>query len=589
MNWHVYILLGACGFQLGCATYVYDATGRLNLSASCPDTFCHIEDQLIAYPGTPAPQVRELHLTDCSREAVPWQVLNLMPRLWALFIRNCDGNRISEESLRPVANLTILSLEHASLGVLRDELFAPVPHLEILYLGHDAIKTVHSGAFRELAKLQVLVLEGNGIQDISAKTFDPLPELNSLDLSGNQLSNLRPDIFSKNTNLQQLLLNGNHLRTLLPEITPGLQGNLIKSLPEGVLHPLENLRLLNLSDNRISNITENVFARNLKLQKLFLSENPLTQLVFPTQEPQTFFRLLDLSRCTQLKELVLFSKVDTLILEESGVESLRISGNNSLLRLKAAESKLTHLTLGDPMSLIVLKLRGTPLGKRNVSQLLCNMRSLYNLDLSQNSIVTLPLSFNKSSRDLCPLPNLKFLNLSSNLLVSRQLESSVFGPQLASLDLSHNKLDSFSLEPLEAAHDLRSLFLEGNILTTFNYRSLYERHSNLTMLGFLGNNFSIALYNEMIEYFRYKDVDIVGIDYPDKAKNKQLEWSVYGILIVIFLIGVLACVWMYHYWGATVNCCVGCKWGERTKDTCKPLITESEFYSGQSPVLISKN
>ncbi|XP_017017628.1 leucine-rich repeat-containing protein 15-like [Drosophila kikkawai] len=436
------------------------------------------------------------------------EVLRCTPNLRILSLSNCLGDPFAKEDIQLTYKLNMLHLRRSNISELHENQFSVMYRLEILELGGNSIERLANGTFRELTRLEML----------------------------------------------------------------GLQGNLIKSLPEDVFHPLENLRSLDLSDNKISNITRDVFARNLNLQTLLLRGNPLTQLVFPTPGAQSLFQLLDLSRCRQLKELVLHSHVDTLILEESGVESLQVTANKSLLRLQAANSKLSHLSLGDPISLIELDLRGTLLVWRNISKVFCNSRSLQRLDLSQNSIESLPLSYNNVSRDLCLLPSLRFLNLSSNQLVSLQLESSFFGPRLAVLDLSHNKLESFSPEALDGAHDLRSLFLENNNLTTFNYRSLYEKHNNLKTVALFGNKFSSEFYNEMIEYFHFKDVNLIEKDFPRKSEAKQHEWSVYDILIVIFLLGVLAYARMYLYKRGGANCCFGCKWGQRTEDNSESRV-----------------
>ncbi|XP_020808620.1 toll-like receptor 3 [Drosophila serrata] len=436
------------------------------------------------------------------------EVLQSTPNLRILSLSNCHDDPFAKEDIQLTYKLNKLHIRHSKISKLHNNQFSVMYRLEILELGGNSIERVANGTFRELTLLETL----------------------------------------------------------------GLQKNLIKSLPEDVFHPLENLRNLDLSDNQISNISEGVFARNPNLKTLFLRGNPLTHIVFPTQGPQSFIQLLDFGRCSQLKELVLYSNVDTIILEECGVERLQFTGNKSLFRLRAANSKLTNMILGDPISLIELDLRGTHLLGKNISKVICNMRSLQRLDLSHNSIDTLPLSSNNVSPDVCLLPSLRFLNLSSNRLVSLQLESSFFGPRLSFLDLSHNKLECFSLEALDAAHDLQSLLLAGNNLTTFKYRTLHQGHRNLKTLNLFGNQFSANLYNEMIEYFSYTDVNFIVKDCPEKSKDKHHKWSVYDILIVIFLLGVLVYARMYLYGRGGINCCFGCKWGQRTEDTSESRV-----------------
>lgn len=483
---------------------------HINLQDVCPGTYCSLPDMKGVNTPIQVPNIAEIHLGFCRQ----LDVLRVTPQIRILSLANCGSDLFDKEDFWLNTELNKLQLHHSNITELRNDQFHNLYQLQILELGGNSIERMTNGTFLKLTLLEIL----------------------------------------------------------------GLQGNLLKSLPDSVFQPLESLRSLDLSDNNISIIPIDTFNWNLKLETLFLRGNPLTKL-FISALGHSFFQLLDLSHCPQLKKLVLPSSVDTLILEESGVESLQFAGNKSLRRLQAANSRLTHVAL-NPISLIELDLSGTRLVGRNVSEVICEMRNLQRLDLSNNLIESLPLTYN--SRDLCLLPSLRFLNLSHNRLVSLKMESAVFGPRLAVLDLSHNRLDSISLEALDAAHHLQSLSLAVNSLTVLNYRSLYERHRNLKELALFGNQFSSDLYNEMIEYFSHKDVDFIqkssqwplGMECPkpEKSKAKKHEWSVYDILIVIFLLGVLAYARMYLYRRAGGNCCFGCKWGQRTEDTSEARV-----------------
>ncbi|KAH8247000.1 hypothetical protein KR032_006475 [Drosophila birchii] len=466
MHWHVYLLLGFCGFQLGGAASVYDATGRLNLSASCPDAFCHVNDQLVAYSSTPALQLRELHLTNCSRQAVSWLVLNLTPGLRTLVIRDCPSYHISKVSLRPVPNLTSLQMQRSSLGVLRDELFTTVPRLEILELGHNTIHTVHSAAFTGLAKLRFLGLQSNGIQEIPAKTFDPLSELWHLDLGGNQLTNLHEDIFAKNAKLQTLLLNDNHLTTLLPET--------VSSLP--------NLRVLDLGHagelDNLMMVLRNIL--NLRLEDSKLSGLVISGSVIRLHVANNELDRIELSN----KSLVVEMDLRGNLLDGNAIAGL-LRGMWSLEKLDLSKNMIESLPMhgGGPNE-------------------------------------------GPHSEELFLLPSLKYLNLAYNRVVRLPPDSPILSSHIKFLDLSHNLMMTLEVERLTGLPNLESLFLEGNRLSSFDYQLFHQQHESLKELG-LGlheNSWGPGVYHKMYTYLNDRGVHLQDNKPPAKSSQVDTDW-----------------------------------------------------------------
>nr|XP_017007659.2 protein artichoke [Drosophila takahashii] len=463
MHFVIYILLGVFGFKLGNARSVYDATGRLNLSASCPDSFCELSDRPVAYSATPAVGLRELHLTNCSRQSITWLVLNLTPGLRTLVIRNCASYHISKESLRPVGNLTSLQMQRTSLGVLRDEIFSTVQRLEILELGQNIIHTVHKDAFKGLARLRLLGLQGNGIQEILTGTFVPLVELIHLDLSGNELTTLPRDIFDKNRKLQTLLLNGNQMKTLLPE----------------VLGSLPNLRLV------------------------------------------------DLGHAGELDILTLeLNNIGSLILEGSSLTSLVINGgfiklqagNNELNHLqvgnKGAVIELDlhgNLLSGNDTASF---LRGMwNLQRLDLSKNLIEALPLHGSGLD-----------NPDSQELFLLPSLRYLNLANNRLVRLPPNSPILSSRLNHLDLSHNLLLNLDVEILRGLPVLEALFVEGNRLNTFDYQLFHQQHEALKELGLHDNAWEPGLYRRMFVYLSDRGVHLeAGIQKGNRINSSQVD------------------------------------------------------------------
>ncbi|XP_017124149.1 platelet glycoprotein V-like [Drosophila elegans] len=513
MNLYVYILLGFCGLELGETLGVYDATGRLNLSASCPDSFCSLSDRRVAYSASAALGLRELHLTNCSRQSITWLVLNLTPGLRTLVIRNCASYHISKESLRPVGNLTSLQMQRTSLGVLRDEVFTTVPRLEILELGQNIIHTVHIGAFKGLARLRLLGLQGNGIQEILPRTFDPLAELVHLDLSHNQLTHLPKDIFAKNGKIQTLLLNGNQLRTLLPDI--------LSSLPN--LH------------------------------------------------------LLDLGHAGELEILTLdIHNIQSLILEGSGLTTLVINGaliklqagNNELSNLHVGnKSSVIELDLHGNL-LNGNDTAGFLRGMWNLQRLDLSKNVIESLPIYGG------YSEDPNAQELFLLPSLKYLNLANNRLVSLPPDSPIFSARLNYLDLSHNLLLSLDVEILRGLPVLEALFIEGNRLNTFDYQVFHQQHEDLKELGLHDNAWAPGLYRKMFVYLNDRGVHLqarsqnrpgmnssqVDIDWPPTGGQPVAQkldppgvsgihpyWTLKDILAFVTLLVVLLILLMNLY------------------------------------------
>ncbi|KAH8383502.1 hypothetical protein KR009_008942 [Drosophila setifemur] len=510
---YLYLVVGFCCLEFGAAVPVFDDTGRLNLSATCPGSFCSLSEQSLAYSGTLATRLRELHLNNCSRQAVPWVVLNLTPGLRTLVIRNCGTYHIDKERLRPVGNLTSLQMQRTNVWVLRDGEFGAVPNLEILELGDNTIHTVHVAAFKGLSKLKLLGLQGNGIEEVLVNTFDPLGELLHLDLSGNQMTYIPPHIFAKNTKLETLLLNGNRLNTLLADI----------------LLPLRQLRVL------------------------------------------------DLGHVGQLDSLVLnLHNVQSLILQGSGLSRLDIEGgfirleaaNNELTHIQVGSKGSViemhlHGNLMDGSSCYEL-LRG-----------MWNLQTL-DLSKNVIEAIPSPRSdsFDGSDPDqvLFLLPSLKYLSLANNRLVRLPPDSPILSSRLNYLDLAHNHLLTFEVERLTGLPNLESLYLEGNRLNSIDYQLFHKQHESIKELSLQGNQWTPGLYRKMYVYLSDRGVHLqsrlesgvqinssqVDIDWPltessagkldsGRVSGVHVDWTLKDFLTVVILVVVLLILLMNFY------------------------------------------
>ncbi|XP_023035953.1 insulin-like growth factor-binding protein complex acid labile subunit isoform X2 [Drosophila willistoni] len=425
----------------------YGTTGRVNLSASCPNAYCNLDlintnEQHLAYSTDLARNLQQLYLSNCNRYSLPLVLLNLTPNLRTLVMQNCSIYHITKDALKPVANLTSLQVQRTNIWLLRDEQFVAVPKLEMLELGFNSIHTVHGRALMGLERLRLLGLQSNGIAQIMDKTLDPLINLLHLDLSDNEIEHLPGDIFSKNLKLQTLLLNGNRLGQLMP----------------------------------------------------------------PTLTPLVNLRLLDLSNCGQLEELHL-SSAQSVLLEDSGLHSLVIEGG--VIKLQAGNNQLTLVSIGDKSSVIELDLHGNLLTGNETERLLRGMWNLQRLDLSKNIIETWPMpAIFPNTTDIFMLPSLTHLNLGYNQLRGLPMESPLLSSRLTQLDISFNHMLTAPIQNLAALQNLEHLYLEGNRLHELDYELLHHQHEYLRELGLYDNEWSFNFLRKMITYLNDRGVHL---------------------------------------------------------------------------------
>nr|XP_017091677.2 leucine-rich repeat-containing protein 15-like [Drosophila bipectinata] len=421
------------------------------------------------------------------------------------------------------------------------------PHLKSVIIEHCFRNTLKIKHFSSLKNISSLQLKNGTLWYLEDHEFVNLSKLNILYLGKNEIVSLSNETFKNLTQLRFL----------------SLQNNYITRFPEKVFQPLESLQHLDLSINQITNLTKDILAGNRNLRSLFLNDNPLIQVDFPDFD----FQIIDLSRCLTLKEVKLFSKVDTLILENSGVESLISS--ERINKINAAYGKLKDLQLQRKDYLIELDLRGSRLGltEKNLSEYFCNMWSLERLDLSNNSLETLPQQFNAFNEEVCLMPSLKYLNLSGNQLASFSEETYLIGPLLNVLDLSHNRLKTFTLNSLLMAEkSLQSLNLAENQLTRIDFNVHYIiAYRNLKELTIYGNTLEEATLSQK------KQIHIQDRDSPispnkDCPEKPMHEWSVYDILMVVFLVGVIFYIRSKVY-RREDNCCFGFNWKRSRNST----------------------
>ncbi|XP_034860100.1 toll-like receptor 3 isoform X4 [Mirounga angustirostris] len=263
-----------------------------------------------------------------------------------------------------------LSNSFASLRTLTNETFLSLAQspLVTLNLTKNKISKIESGAFSWLGHLQVLDLGLNEIgQELTGQEWRGLENIFEIYLSYNKYLQLTSSSFVLVPSLRRLMLRRVALRNVDSSPSP--------------FHPLQNLTILDLSNNNIANINAELLEGLEKLEILDLQHNNLARLWKHANPggPVHFLKGL--------------SHLHILNLESNGFDEIPAEVFKDLLELKSIDLGLNNLNIFPP--------------------------SVFDGQAS-----------------------LKSLNLQKNLITS--VEKNVFGPafrNLSNLDMSFNPFD----------------------------------------------------------------------------------------------------------------------------------------------------
>ncbi len=384
----------------------------------------------------------------------------VLKELKKLEVLSLSGNNISDFSiLRDLRNLRKLYL--SSIGIEDISFLRELKDLEVLYLSRNQINDF--SVLKDLKKLRELNLASTGLEDISF--LRELKDLEKLSISRNEIKELK--IEGGFESLRQLTIQGKVERIGFRErLKIGLKNLVIKDLKSLEkldlswnelttieLKQLDKLRDLDLSSN---NLTDLSFLSGLKnVEVLNLSANHVS-IVSPLQKLNNLRELyLSDNQIKEIEPLLKLNNLEELDISENGIEELRIEGGFESLKVL----KLTG-GYGDEKK----KLRKVSISK---------LQSLRELDLSDNEIVYVELE---------ALPNLRDLNLSSNILSDLSFLSGLQSVEI--LNLSDNYISDVS--SLQKLLKLRELYLSDNQIKEEEIEQLREL-KNLDKLNISGN------------------------------------------------------------------------------------------------------
>lgn len=173
-----------------------------------------------------------------------------------------------------------------------------------------------------------LYLEENMITDLSKSGINTLSNLQKLTINGNSLTSF-PNL-SSNTKLVEVLAGYNQLTTLDPANLPSslqalnLEQNLISSLSNTIDNTtLPNLKLLDLTQNSLTTLTNSFISNLLGLEELLVNYNKLTQFETSVFESIPYLYNLQISdnQIAQINTLGKLTQLTILNLDQNGLTS----------------------------------------------------------------------------------------------------------------------------------------------------------------------------------------------------------------------------------------------------------------------------
>jgi Leucine-rich repeat (LRR) protein len=186
-------------------------------------------------------------------------------------------------------NLENLSLDNNRLTNVERLTFSGLTKVQHLNLSHNNLQYLDDGVFIPLVNVLELKLENNQLTTINMILFDKTKKLSKLDLQNNQIEEITNieiyyDIFVEELNLESnklsdlsFLLNFKHLKSL--DLSNNINANLTEQTFEHN-QQLMNLRLQNVSLNRIGEELPRIFHHLSNLEQLDIGYNHLESINF---------------------------------------------------------------------------------------------------------------------------------------------------------------------------------------------------------------------------------------------------------------------------------------------------------------------
>ncbi|KAM4045078.1 toll-like receptor 8 [Anomaloglossus baeobatrachus] len=443
----------------------------------------------------------------------------LPPSLTALYLKNNLISTIGKEDFMNLSNLEILHLSgncarcfnapfpckpcvgKSSLQI-HPKAFQFLKNLVELNLGNTSLKSVSRIWFQNLTQLKILNLEKNYlVREIGSGDFLlSLSSLQKLDLSFN---------YERRTYYQYLNLSDNFSKLLsLQELH--LQGYVFQKLTNITLAPLVKLsalNTLNFGTNFIKQVNLKVFHNFQNLKLIYLSENRITPYIPLTYQNEHFEKNLKFNRHYNY--------------DDSSYNTLDNSIDYSLVNNRWSDQVINPMCIlyGKTLDLSYNTMFFIATKEFNfLSDIVC-------LNLSHNSI-----DQNLNGTEFANMPNLSYLDLSYNKLDFDSSTAFIELSKLQVLDLSYNAKYfivegvTHDLNFIGNLHSLKVLNMSWNKISTLT--EFHINNSSIEELRFSGNNLNI-MWGKCDQFYKFifknfSSLKILDISFNDLEQLPDL-------------------------------------------------------------------
>ncbi|VDO94875.1 unnamed protein product, partial [Soboliphyme baturini] len=359
----------------------------------------------------------------------------------------------------------------------------------------EAIQALHS--------LNALELQHNKISAITRKDLETVAKtLRHLDISENVLTTIENGTLDMMPGLETLILSNNHLND---SVVVHLKELISLADGEGIFSSLDRLEVLDLSKNKIGNISRTMFAPLPSLSFLDLNLNMIEDI-----DDGSFAGMPNITKL-KIEGTYLDNLRPNMFVNLSNLEYLQL-GWNELKTIP--EGAFTHTP-----NLKVLSLNSNGLLQTLDPSALKNLKQLEILNLSYTSVVTIePLLFNGTK--------LKVLDLSSGELERLPADAFDFTPDLETLFVNNTKLISLPDTIFDRLKRLQEINLSYNQWlcdTTLGWLSSWLRNSAAIVQNrnYVSCEWPIRLRG--ISVASLNDSEFVDYEYDDNGGQQQNE------------------------------------------------------------------
>ncbi|XP_065584222.1 lutropin-choriogonadotropic hormone receptor-like isoform X2 [Artemia franciscana] len=274
---------------------------------------------------------------------------------------SCSGQGLTElpEGLDKL-NITRLSLDHNNITEIENDAFRGLEKLEVLSINRNHLEYIQEEAFSSLVSLSVLYLQGNRIYSIPI-AIKKLKSLQELYLYHNQISRIPSGIFQSTRQLNFVELGHNPLRRIDPNAfanLPYLKKLALSEVREPMDFPNLNgstsIRVIKIDRSKIKTIDPDLCSYVPELISLELRSNQLSGV--PDLGQCHFLRVLDLSgnRIADVSNLHFKNQSDLqdLLLHNNHIHKIGANSFVGLDNLKTLDLSSNRISYIDPEAFI---------------------------------------------------------------------------------------------------------------------------------------------------------------------------------------------------------------------------------------------